>query len=148
MHVAFCKSITTIVYLGNVLYIFIAKLLVTTGYPYGNGTHSEIINLNNDLSICEDIADAPYPMYGGAGGLVNNKLLICGGKNKEHEHIDNCFVLGQNITFGMKYGRKYPSSFTYISDSLNHEKVSCRISNSNSDLTNTKTILDVDHISK
>ena len=51
-------------------------------------------------------------MYGGAGGLVNNKLLICGGKNSEHDAIDKCFVLGQNNTIGMKYGRKYPPGQT------------------------------------
>ena len=92
---------------------FLAKLLITTGHPYENGTYSEIINLNDDLSMCEDFPNTPYPIQNGAGGLINDKILICGGKNLERRHIDTCFVLRQNKTIKMQLERRYPSSFTF-----------------------------------
>ena len=100
---------------------FLAKILVTTGHPYVNGTHSEVINLNDHLSICEDFTDAQYPMQNGAGGLVNNKILVCGGKNLERRYIDKCFVLRTSKTITMQSERRYPSSFTY------NEKVSFKV---------------------
>ena len=100
---------------------FLAKLLVTTGHPYVNGTHSEVINVNDHLSICEDFSDTPYPIQNGAGGLVNNKILVCGGKNLERRYIDTCFVLIQNKTIAMQSERRHPSSFTY------NEKVSFKV---------------------
>ena len=98
----------------NFFITFLAKILITTGYPEENGTHSEVINPNNDLSICEDITDAPYAMYGGAGGLVNNKIFVCGGKHIHNKTmIDKCFVLGQEELIGMTHERNNPSSFTH-----------------------------------
>ena len=37
----------------------LGKLLVTTGYPYENGQKSEIIDLLNPGSVCEDLPDFP-----------------------------------------------------------------------------------------
>ena len=82
--------------------------MVITGYPYENGIHSEVIDLIDGDSICEDLANAPYQMNVGTGGLVNSKPLVCGGSYSGH--LNKCFILGENKTINMAHERNHPSS--------------------------------------
>ena len=75
--------------------------------------------LCNNQSICEDFTDTPYGMWGGTGGLVNNKPMVCGGKSFHGNVLKKCFFLGEeNIIISMNYARYEPSSIV-----LNNNKV-------------------------
>ena len=86
-----------------------AKLLVVTGFPYENGSHAEVIDLENEDSICQELSNAPYEMDGGTGGFLQNEVLICGGFSDNHP-LNKCWMLNQNRTISMKYERRWASS--------------------------------------
>ena len=80
----------------ELVYLFmhpLGKLLVTTGYPYENGQKSEIIDLLNPGSVCEDLPDFPIQVGAASGGLLlNNQPLICGGLSSNYEL--QCYIVG------------------------------------------------------
>ena len=82
--------------------------MVITGYPHENGIHSEVVDLINEDSICEDLTNAPYQMNVGTGGLVNSKPLVCGGSY--NGDLNKCFILGENKTIYMAHERNHLSS--------------------------------------
>ena len=86
-----------------------SKVLVITGYPYDESIHSEVIDVGNEDLTCQDFTDAPYKIEGGTGGLINNKIVICGGYD-DHHGTDKCWILGEDQTISMKYEREYASS--------------------------------------
>ena len=57
------------------LHVFIAKVLVTTGYPLENGYHSEVIDLLNPNSTCDSLPDFPVQIH---SGIINNIQKISG----------------------------------------------------------------------
>ena len=57
------------------LHVFIAKVLVTTGYPLENGYHSEVIDLLNPNSTCDSLPDFPVQIH---SGIIDNILNFCG----------------------------------------------------------------------
>ncbi len=80
-------------------YVQADKLLVTTGYANNAGwlQSSEVIDLINDDSVsCNDLQDYPKAIDGASGAMVNGQILICGGSQRDHQHMDACYVLGQN----------------------------------------------------
>ena len=91
------------------------KLLVTTGYPFGSTSRkSEVIDILNSGTICEDLPDAPRDLYWGSGGMINGKPMVCGGNcdgcGDIGNMIDTCFFLGQTTTINMIYARARSSS--------------------------------------
>ncbi len=73
------------------------KLLVTTGAPLEYaGSTTEIIDIDNPESICEDYFKYPRgSSYGAIGGLLSkNRPFICGGNS--NGYIRECFVLGND----------------------------------------------------
>ena len=124
MHVLFiCTS----------LHFFVAQFLVLTGFPLETGVHSEVIDIQNEDLSCTDMTNAPYEIYGGTGGFIENYkkyesdyinvgyyILRCGGWD-EFGFVDSnkCWSMGltpstlnigqkQEIT--MEYKRNYVSS--------------------------------------
>ena len=86
------------------------KLLVTTGDAYENGIKSEVIDVLNDDTICEDLPDAPRELGWGQGGMINGSPMVCGGicygcGDDGKNEIKTCFFLGQNKTVQMKHFR-------------------------------------------
>ena len=70
------------------------KLLVTTGFPFENGTRSEVIDLVNDLNKCDDLPDYPLQVEEATGGFISGKYpMICGGHFYTY---DQCLVLGSD----------------------------------------------------
>ena len=60
------------------IFFFTAKVLVTTGTPFGNGVHSEVIDLKNPNSTCQSFANYPVAMDRAFGGLIQNDApLVC-----------------------------------------------------------------------
>ena len=112
-------------------------MLVTTGFPYSNGIHSEVIDIHNDDSTCTDLFDAPYEMEGGTGGFTENfwnYVLICGGSKSNGDDSSECWSaplissrmnVGQSRdTITMKYKRNHASSITIKSTDPRGYKVS------------------------
>ena len=101
-----------------------AKLLVVTGYPYENGIHSEVIDLEHEDLTCQELANAPYQMDDGTGGFVQNDVMICGGYDgndhpPDYPILNKCWILGQNKSISMEYERDRPSG-TVINDRVSH----------------------------
>ena len=88
-----------------------AKILVVTGRPYSSGINSEIISFRTDI---DTYSDSPHGLYGGTGGVVNNRALICGGYvNISGAKRNKCLFLGKSgwIEFtDMIHERAYASS--------------------------------------
>ena len=86
------------------------KLLVTTGYPYENGSHSEIIDLANPNVTCSSPPNYPIKVERAFSGLINlfgtlhnfTLPLICGGMYRNYSNSDyydgqtNCYILGDD----------------------------------------------------
>ena len=60
-----------------------SKVLVITGYPYDESKHSEVIDVGNKDSNCQDIIDFPYTVEGATGGIFHKEMVICGGYGGE-----------------------------------------------------------------
>ena len=88
-----------------------AKILVATGSPSSNGKHSEVISLrtNNDT-----YPDPPYDMYGGTGGFVNGRALICGGIVNNGKYNKCSFLGDTTLSIVMKHERVYTSSLVLM----------------------------------
>ena len=88
-----------------------AKILVATGSPSSNGKHSEVISLrtNNDT-----YPDSPYDMYGGTGGFVNGRALICGGIVNNGKYNKCSFLGDTTLSIVMKHERVYTSSLVLM----------------------------------
>ena len=77
---------------------FLAKLLVASGCPYLQNALNEVIDLTNPSLSCQSWADHPRPnTHGEVGEIINDKLLICGGieKNGPTLATDSCFEIGR-----------------------------------------------------
>ena len=93
------------------LILGLEKLLVTTGHPGSTSRKSEVIDILNSGTICEDLPDAPRNLYWGLGGMINGKPMVCGGScDACGAGINTCFFLGQTTTINMIYPRARSSS--------------------------------------
>ena len=84
-------------------YSLFTAILITTGYPLGNGQHSEVIDLKsrNHPLKCNLLDKNPLKRWGSVGGLLRNKPVICGGWNKElssriPDVFRECYVIGED----------------------------------------------------
>ena len=76
--------------------------MVTTGFPFINGTHSEVIDLSDSNKKCDSLPDFPEYTSAATGGLFTNFItgeylpVICGGWNYA-DFNSNCYsIIGQN----------------------------------------------------
>ena len=61
--------------------LFLAKLLVVSGwFETEHVMNSEVIDLLDSDVTCQPWRDHPVGTLGAVGGLINNQLIICGGK--------------------------------------------------------------------
>ena len=78
----------------------LGKLLVTTGYYWHNGVHSEVIDLQNPNVTCNDFPDFPIEMDDSFGGLFETKFqvqgnmfaAICGGQSSDIDNQSKCYI--------------------------------------------------------
>ena len=83
------------------------------GFPYVNGRYSEVIDFNNDNSVCSKLSNAPYDFRQGTGGLIKDNLPIaCGGYDRG-AYLDKCFVPGTSTSITMATKRSGVSSIVY-----------------------------------
>ena len=111
----------------NVISIFTVptKVLVLTGYD-SNGyddsrSNSEVLDLiKKPYRECQNMAIPPEKAKGATGGLVEGRLLICGGKDSELFH-DECYrvtKISTSLIKIMKEKRAYATSVV-----VNHIKL-------------------------
>ena len=82
------------------------------GSPYYNSRYSEVIDFNNDNSVCSKLSNTPYYFQSGTGGLIKDNLPIaCGGYNGDY--LDKCFVPGTSTSITMTTKRYAVSSIVY-----------------------------------
>ena len=67
-------------------------MLVATGHDgnWNGKNYTQVV----DLSLTNDCATFPaYPisMRQAAGGLINNILTVCGGRDSSDNHLDTCY---------------------------------------------------------
>ena len=66
--------------------------MVATGFPFENGTKSEVIDLENEFNHCTDLPDYPLQVEQASGGILHGKYpVICGG---HFYTFDQCLVVG------------------------------------------------------
>ena len=83
------------------------------GIPHANGRYSEVIDFNNDNSICSKLSNTPYDFHSGTGGLIKDNLPIaCGGYDGTYR-LDKCFVPGTSTSITMTTKRYAVSSIVY-----------------------------------
>ena len=71
------------------------KILVVTGRPYWYRLKTEVIDVTNENFTCK-LPNFPIDMYVGAGGMINDEvLLVCGGVNGTR--ISDCFKLKDKV---------------------------------------------------
>ena len=74
-------------------------VLVTSGDLYSNGQKTEVLDMKNSKFTCPGLPDFPVEMAKGAGGMIRNVPLICGGQKGRLWAIsglafyDDCYVL-------------------------------------------------------
>ena len=64
------------------IFFAVSKILVSTGSPWSSRKTSEIINLDNEILICQDVEDYPflnYPISNAIGTNMDSFPVICGG---------------------------------------------------------------------
>ena len=91
--------------------------MVATGYPWNIGITSEVIDLMDEHSICDDMSSSPYLMESGTGGLINKDPLVCGGFSKNGSFLNECFLLGKNQTITLTY-KRYLASSILVNDQV------------------------------
>ena len=69
--------------------------MITTGWPYSNGAHTEVLDLLNPTSNCAPGLEFPVEIQGATGGIVDETPIICGGWNGL-TRIKECFKLVDN----------------------------------------------------
>ena len=105
---------------NNKYNFFTAHLLISTGTPYDQGKHSEIIDLSNFKDFnCSEFADVPWkfqwctmvyadwinkytntttnkitPRSESVGGLIQGEPIICGGLDNNGNILNDCIVIG------------------------------------------------------
>ena len=69
---------------------------MTTGLPYDNSQHSEVLDLMNPDTICEQLSDHPIKVGSATGSLLSeNNPIICGG-NYYDDYSKKCHIIGKN----------------------------------------------------
>ena len=84
--------------------------MTTGGYPNENGFFSEVIDLSDENSDCEQLENAPFQKLFATGGLIKENIpLVCGGNENENQ----CFIVGQNKIIDMAYKRDAGASLVF-----------------------------------
>ena len=89
---------------------------------YENGLHSEVIDMDNEYTECDELANYAHSIQGAAGGLVSRKPMICGGfyESPLTGGSNKCFILGENKPILMKNERSYPASISISKDKVSY----------------------------
>jgi len=73
------------------------KILIATGYPYDDGSNTEVIDVEDSNFRCTKVEPFPVKLKGATGGLMKGqKLFICGGYgniNWDWTYSQDCYQL-------------------------------------------------------
>ena len=107
----------------NTIKFFLAKLLVTTGYPHANGIHSEVHDLLHPNMKCNPLNNYPVNVKDATAGLIQlSKPVICGGFHQDLYDYMSCNILGISgnveVTVDLIHPRTYSASVAISDDIL------------------------------
>ena len=69
-----------------------------TGWPLDTGKQVEVLNNDGQPESCPSIQNYPLGLIGAMGGLLNDKVVVCGGTTSEDYKgaTNKCYQLGDN----------------------------------------------------
>ena len=83
--------------------IFLAKLLIVSGYSSEGFAQSEVIDLHDTSVKCQPwytAFDVDTHTQGAVGGLINDQLIICGGQTPKG--VTNiCYTMTPTSTYNL-----------------------------------------------
>ena len=100
---------------------YAGRALVTTGYPYGNGIQTEVIDFKNENISCETLPDFPIKLEAATGGLLFNSVpMVCGGLSFDPKLIihSNCYIVGQEEPITSLNTARYFSASVVLNNRL------------------------------
>ena len=67
-------------------------MMVTTGWADDGAftNYAQVVDLSL-TNVCETFPAYPISMVAAAGGLINNILAVCGGKDSSGNYLDTCY---------------------------------------------------------
>ena len=71
---------------------YVDVIIVTAGNPVS--TKSEVFDFERAYSVCQ--SKNGVERWGAAGGIVENNILVCGGKSSAHGRHKDCTVIGKS----------------------------------------------------
>ena len=99
---------TTVLIFEMILHIIMsfisAKVIVLTGLPDGHGGAEMIDFFNSENCHLQSINFTPR--HGSIGGVLNNQIMICGGKTgsfSDNQYLQDGFIIGQDCVFQRKW---------------------------------------------
>ena len=57
---------------------------------------AELLNVDGIQYQCDDPDPYPLKAIGSFGGIVNNELIVCGGRNHAGDYLRTCYRLDSN----------------------------------------------------
>ena len=85
-----------------------STILVSTGYPGSSAKKTEVINLLDDFSKCQDVGDFPLTIGEAVGSYLGSFPVICGGYDGSDDSLNQCHQLKSGVwqpfaTLGQRY---------------------------------------------
>ena len=74
------------------MFVYLDHILVTTGFPLATSVKSEIIDIKNPESSCNDFPAFPIQNQNAIGTVLENAPVICGGDGGKQ----SCYTLGSD----------------------------------------------------
>ena len=75
------------------LFFTVSKILVSTGQPYSSSQKTEIINLEDEFSKCQDVEDFPLEIDLAVGSNLGSFPVVCGGAGYDGSSLNQCHRL-------------------------------------------------------
>ena len=102
-------------------FIYLGKLIITTGYPRDIGIHSEVIDIVHSNITCKSLTNFPVQISQAFGGVLENNIpIVCGGWSDNYKYAQsNCYIIGkEGIATTMSQPRFFGASAVISKDTL------------------------------
>ena len=102
-------------------FIYLGKLIITTGYPRDIGIHSEVIDIVHSNITCKSLPYFPVHISQAFGGVLENNIpIVCGGWSDNYKYAQsNCYIIGkEGIATTMSQPRFFGASAVISKDTL------------------------------
>ena len=90
---------------------------MSTGNPNTDGTKTEVLDIFNENSICQDLPDFPTQLNWASAGILQNEEIVCGGYDlgSGPSFQSSCHYIknGTQTPFSLKEGKYRASSVSF-----------------------------------